>query len=110
MNAMGQRVRARRKAMGLSLDQLAKLTASSKSYIQRLETQDMNISVEKANLVAAALNWTVDELIAGPERVNERDQLFFKRYKELNARDRGLIELLVETMWLERLKENSNAS
>lgn len=58
------RVRALRKARGLSLDQLAELTHMSASTISRLETGRRRMAIDHLVTLAKALRTTVDELVA----------------------------------------------
>lgn len=58
------RMKARRKALGYSLQELADKTGLSKSTLQRYETgETKKLPVEKARLIAGALNMTVNELL-----------------------------------------------
>lgn len=108
--SIGERIRARRKLLGMSLDTLAAKAQISKSWLQAVETRHSNISVSKASDLAVALDWTTDELIKGTAPLSDEDKRFLQRYAQLNARDRNLIAQLVETMWLELQAEKNNAS
>ncbi len=58
---LGDKMRALRKEKKLSLEQLAELTDSSKSYIWELENKDVpRPSAEKIGRIAAALEVTPD--------------------------------------------------
>ena len=60
----GEKIRALRKENGLTLDQLADKTESSKSYIWELENKNPpRPSAEKLSAIAGALGVTVDYLI-----------------------------------------------
>jgi transcriptional regulator with XRE-family HTH domain len=58
------RVRALRRARGLSLDQLAELTHMSPSTLSRLETGRRRMAIDHLVTLAKALGTTVDELVA----------------------------------------------
>ena len=62
----GQRIRARRKDLGLTLDQLAEAAGCSKSYIWELGEQEpaSRPSAEKLSSIATALKTTSDYLLA----------------------------------------------
>ncbi len=59
------RIRALRRARGLSLDQLAGLTHMSPSTLSRLETGRQRMAIDHLVTLARALGTTVDELVAG---------------------------------------------
>jgi len=57
----GERIRDRRKELGLTLDQLAAASDSSKSYVWELENKNPpRPSAEKLAAIAKALQVTVD--------------------------------------------------
>lgn len=84
---LGDKIRALRKEKKLSLDQLAELTESSKSYIWELENKDdPKPSAEKVARIAVALKVTTEfllsETVAAPgEEVI--DEAFFRKYKTM---------------------------
>jgi len=53
--AVGERIRHRRKARGLSQDNLALLSGIDRSYVGRIERGEVNITVEKLYLIARVL-------------------------------------------------------
>src|ERR1700758_2216315 len=68
----GQRIKELRTTKGLTLDQLAQETGSSKSYIWELENKNPpRPSAEKLSAIAGALEVTVDYLIGGDEQTLE---------------------------------------
>lgn len=71
---------------GLTLEQLAQATGSSKSYIWELENKDPpRPSAEKLSEIATALGVTVDYLIGRDEQTlaQAEDKAFFRDYSEL---------------------------
>lgn len=84
---LGDKIRALRKEKKLSLDRLAELTDSSKSYIWELENKDdPKPSAEKVARIAATLDVTseflLSETVAAPgEEVI--DEAFFRKYKTM---------------------------
>ncbi len=84
---LGDKIRAQRKQKKLSLEQLAELTESSKSYIWELENKDdPKPSAEKIGRIAAALELTTEFLLShsvaspGEEVI---DEAFFRKYKAM---------------------------
>lgn len=84
---LGDKMRAVRKQKKLSLDQLAELTDSSKSYLWDLENKDdPKPSFEKIAKIAAALEVTPDFLVTedtAPPDQEVLDQAFFRKYRQL---------------------------
>lgn len=95
VQGLGEKLRALRKAKGLTLDQLARETGSSKSYVWELENKEAaRPSAEKIAKIAALLGVTAEFLLdesrtqAGPE---ENDRAF---YRQFDAADRSVKEQL----------------
>lgn len=86
---MGERLRSLRKEHGMTLDQLAQASSSSKSYVWELENKaPPRPSAEKLAGIAAALGTTVDFLIGTPinttDDIAPEDKVFFRRYVALD--------------------------
>jgi len=82
----GERIRDRRKELGLTLDQLAAASESSKSYVWELENKNPpRPSAEKLAAIAKALQVTVDWLIGTDDQTLEvaEDKAFFRAYSGL---------------------------
>ncbi len=84
---LGDKLRALRQQKKLSLEQLAELTDSSKSYIWELENRDdPNPSADKISKLAAALDVTTEFLLshttASPD-AEVVDEAFFRKYKAM---------------------------
>ena len=84
---LGDKLRALRQQKKLSLEQLAELTDSSKSYIWELENKDApNPSADKVSKLAAVLDVTTEFLLshttASPD-VEVVDEAFFRKYKAM---------------------------
>src|ERR1700760_2667395 len=82
---LGIKIRERRKQQGLTLDELAQRTESSKSYMWELEHKDSpRPSAEKLAKIAAVLGVTpeflVDEARTSPD-TSEHDKAFFRKYQ-----------------------------
>jgi transcriptional regulator with XRE-family HTH domain len=103
-SALGRKVRDLRKAMGLTLDELAKLAESSKSYVWELETKDVaRPSAEKLSKIASVLGVTPDYLIDGSRTeatADDRDEHFFRKYQaaspEVKEKIKRIFDLLDE--------------
>ena len=90
----GKRIKELRTEKGLTLDQLAQETGSSKSYIWELENKNPpRPSAEKLSAIAAALEVTVDYLIGSDEQTLEEaeDTAFFRKYRSLPEETRRQI-------------------
>lgn len=62
--ALGERIRNRRKALGLSLDKLAECADMSKSYIWEIENgKNKNPTIRTAYNLSRALGWSLAECI-----------------------------------------------
>ncbi len=86
--ALGEKIRILRKAKGFTLDKLAELSDSSKSYIWELENKNPpRPSAEKIAKIAAALKTTGDYLLdeAGlMEPADATDEAFFRKYRSMD--------------------------
>ena len=97
---LGEKIRTLRKQKKLSLDQLAELTDSSKSYIWELENKDdPNPSAEKIGKIATVLEVTTEFLLA--ESVTSpdeeiRDEAFFRKYKRMSEPDKKKIRKIID--------------
>ena len=59
----GIKVRAARKALGLSQDQLALMANLDRSYMGRIERGEVNITLERIYRIAKVLNCSAKDLI-----------------------------------------------
>lgn len=84
---LGDKIRARRKEKKLSLERLAELTESSKSYIWELENKDdPKPSAEKIGKIASVLEVTTEFLLTEsttPPGEEVIDEAFFRKYKSM---------------------------
>jgi transcriptional regulator with XRE-family HTH domain len=90
----GDRIKALRTENGMTLEQLAQETGSSKSYIWELENKNPpRPSAEKLSAIAAALGVTVDYLIGADDQTLEaaEDTAFFRQYSRLPKETRRQI-------------------
>ena len=84
---LGDKIRALRKQKKLSLERLAELTESSKSYIWELENKDdPKPSAEKIGKIASVLEVTTEFLLTEsttPPGEEVIDEAFFRKYKSM---------------------------
>lgn len=84
---LGDKLRALRQQKKLSLERLAELTDSSKSYLWELENRDdPNPSADKLSKLAAALDVTTEFLLSHATTTPDAevvDEAFFRKYKML---------------------------
>src|SRR4051794_31750645 len=86
MATFGEKIRDLRKRAGLTLEQLAERTESSKSYIWELENKNPpRPSAEKIARIAVALGVTSDYLMSEEGDLSSaEDQAFFRKYQGLS--------------------------
>ncbi len=84
---LGEKIKKLRNGKGFSLEQLAQMTDSSKSYLWELENREQaNPSLEKINKLAVALDVTVEFLVSAPAPSPDdkvADEAFFRKYQLL---------------------------
>jgi transcriptional regulator with XRE-family HTH domain len=102
--ALGEKIRKLRQKKGYTLEKLAEIAESSKSYIWELENKNPpRPSAEKLGAIARALGVTIDYLVGAdiPESLQTaEDRAFFREYQRmspaLRAKLRQMRELLDE--------------
>lgn len=100
MASLGDKLRQCRQEKGYSLDKLAEITGSSKSYLWELENRDeRKPSAEKLTAVAAALGVTADYLL--DEDVTEPDDevlknALFRKFRKLDPEDQKTIQETID--------------
>lgn len=99
---LGDKIRELRKAKGYTLDKLAELAESSKSYIWELENKNPpRPSAEKVAKIAAVLGVTADYLIDTTETMqveDATDTAFFRKYRKMNPNTKDKIRRMVDLM------------
>ena len=102
MTALGDKIRELRKAKRYTLEKLAELTDSSKSYIWELENKNMpRPSAEKVARIASVLGVTSDYLVDTGETVrvaDAADQAFFRKYRKMAPETKDKIRRMIE-LW-----------
>lgn len=92
--SFGKKIKDLRTSAGMTLDQLAQATGSSKSYIWELENKNPpRPSAEKLSAIATALNVTVDYLLGADDQTlaAAEDKAFFRQYSSLPESTRRTI-------------------
>ena len=103
MSTIGEKLRKLRKEKGLSLDELAKETQSSKSYLWELEKGTKNPSAEKLSELAQYFGVTLDYLIKENEnKTFDTAQRIFTRVNNLSEDDQKKIESIIETLFSDK--------
>ena len=96
---LGEKIKRHRQEKGYSLDKVAELTDSSKSYIWELENRDTRKpSGEKLTRMAEALSVTTDYLLdetASPDEAVVKEA-FFRKFSKLDRKDQERIEDMIE--------------
>jgi transcriptional regulator with XRE-family HTH domain len=97
---LGDKIRALRKQKKLSLEQLAELTDSSKSYIWELEKKDdPKPSAYKIGKIAAVLDVTTEFLLIESTATPDEavlDEAFFRKYKTMSEPDKKKLRKILE--------------
>lgn len=96
---LGEKIKKHRLEKKYSLDKLAELTESSKSYMWELENrEDRKPSAEKLTKIASVLGVTSDYLLEDSE--NPDDDVFkealYRNFKKLTPEDQDAIKETIE--------------
>jgi len=101
-NLLGAKIKELRKEKGLTLEQLAEIIGSGKSYIWELENKGVKRpSAEKLAAIAKALDVTTDYLLDNEQtEVSEglTQEVFFRKLGQLNKGDQEKILDMID-MW-----------
>lgn len=97
---LGDKIRALRKQKKFSLEQLAELTESSKSYIWELENKDdPKPSADKISKIAAVLEVTSEFLLTKSSATPDEavlDEAFFRKFKAMSEPDKKKIRKILD--------------
>lgn len=94
---LGTRIKDLRKKRGLTLDQLAELTGSSKSYIWELENKTPpRPSADKLSKIAEKLGVTISYLIGEQAEEDASDAYFYRNYQKLDPEKKEMLRRMVE--------------
>lgn len=97
--SLGEKLREHRKRKGYSLDELATLSGSSKSYIWELENRDTRKpSAEKLTGIAAVLEVTTDYLLDENATFDDvqMKEAFYRKFSRLEPEDKQRIKEMIE--------------
>ncbi len=101
-NVLGEKIRRLRKNKGFSLERLAELTESSKSYIWELENKNPpRPSAEKLARIAVELGTTMEYLLDEANEVTEEDaadKSFYRDYRKMRPETKEKIRQMVD-LW-----------
>ncbi len=99
-SALGDKIRKLRKELGMTLDELADQTGSSKSYIWELENKNPpRPSAEKLVKVAERLGTTIEFLMDGGDAVTKEDAAdtsFYREYKKMTPETKEKFRQMVK--------------
>lgn len=99
---LGDKIRAERKRLKLTLDDLAQRTESSKSYIWELENRPVvRPSADKIRKIADVFGVTVEFLLDDEKQdpsKSDTDQAFFRRIGRLDATKRAQLEKFLKAI------------
>jgi len=102
--ALGEKINKLRKQKGFTLEKLAELTDSSKSYIWELENKSPpRPSAEKITRIAAQLGVTPEYLVDDKHKLTETDatdEMFFRKYQQMDPDVKMKIRKMVD-LWEE---------
>lgn len=91
-NALGDKIRKLRKGLGLTLDELAQKTESSKGYIWELENRNTrNPSVEKLLKIAEVLETTTSYLLDTKKLDPDAEDMqaaLYRNFEKLDPEDK----------------------
>lgn len=97
---LGTKIRNLRKEKGLSLDQLATLAETSKSYLWELENRETaNPTMDKVVKIAEKLGVTSEFLLDSDEAPPSdavTDRAFFRKYQKLPTETKQKIQGILE--------------
>jgi transcriptional regulator with XRE-family HTH domain len=99
---VGEKIRNLRKERGVSLDKLAEMTASSKSYLWELENKDnAKPSADKVAKIAEALKVSTEYLM--DDRLteldaSEEDKAFYRKYRGLSPGTKRKLEKFLDML------------
>lgn len=101
-DSAGEKIRRLRREKGLTLEQLAELTDSSKSYIWDLENRNPpRPSADKLAKIAMALDTTIEFIIDQEGAVSQSDAAddkFYRDYRQMDEATKEKIRKMVE-LW-----------
>lgn len=98
---LSEKLKQLRTQKGYSLDELAKLSGSSKSYLWELENRDeRKPSAEKLSEIARVLSVTTEYLLDEKAEFNDSHlkEVFFRKFNRLGDEDKEKISQMID-LW-----------
>ena len=99
-NILGTKIRKLRKKEGLTLEKLAEMTDSSKSYIWELENDNPpRPSAEKIAKIADKLGVEIEFLLDKGKTIREEDAVdakFYRDYRKMDSATRKKIRIMIK--------------
>jgi transcriptional regulator with XRE-family HTH domain len=100
--SLGEKIYRLRKQKGYSLDKLAELTDSSKSYVWELENKKLpRPSADKLTKIAHHLDTTIEYLLDRDEIISTEDAAdakFYRQYRKMDPTTKAKIRQMVK-LW-----------
>ncbi len=101
-STLGEKIRKFRKERGYTLDKLAELTDSSKSYIWELENKTPpRPSAGKITKIAKVLGTTIEYLMDEGHSIAKEDasdKSFYRKYRNMDSKTKEKFRRMVE-LW-----------
>ena len=97
--SLKEKLRELRQAKGLSLDELARLSESSKSYLWELENREARKpSAEKLQKIAEILGVTTEYLLDDNASMDDvqMKEAFFRKFNRLEDEDKKRIQDMID--------------
>lgn len=98
-SALGIKINELRRKKGLTLEDLAKATDSSKSYMWEIENKDVaRPSAEKLDRIATALDVTADFLIDATSALpteDVQDRAFFRKFQQATPETKATLKKIL---------------
>lgn len=99
---LGSKIKELRDQKGYTLEKLAELTGSSKSYIWELENKNPpRPSAEKVSKIAEQLGVTMEYLMDSQASITQEDAAdarFYRKYQQMDERTKTKIRSIAE-LW-----------
>lgn len=99
---LGVKIKELRRGKGLTLDQLAQATDSSKSYMWEIENKDVaRPSAEKLERIAEVLGVTAAFLMDASQMEpteDVADTAFYRKYRKLEAPDKARLQRILDAL------------
>lgn len=97
--SLGEKLKKHRMELGYSLDELAKRSATSKSYLWELENRDTRKpSAEKLASIAEVLSVTTEYLLDEKASFDDKQikEAFYRKFNRLEDDDKERIREMIE--------------